>query len=69
MIKLSQIIHSKQVQKKKKKKKKIPSFIQNQTPPTISKNHSYENFQLQSIRDLDFLRWVQIFTIKVYQPK
>ena len=53
MIKLSQVIHSKPVQKT------IPSFIQNQTPPTISYSYTKTiagkifNFK-QSIRDLDF---------------
>ena len=53
MIKLSQIVYSKPV------KKTITSFIQNQTPPTISYSYTKTiagrifNFK-QSIEDLDF---------------
>ena len=53
MVNLSQILHSKPV------KKSIPSFIQNQTPPTISYSYTKTiagkvfNFK-QSIKDLDF---------------
>ena len=53
MINLSQILHSKPV------KESIPSFIQNQTPPTISYSYTKTiagkifNFK-QSIKDLDF---------------
>ena len=53
MVNLSQILHSKPV------KKSIPSFIQNQTPPTISYSYTKTiagkvfNFK-QTIKNLDF---------------
>ena len=53
MVNLSQILHSKSV------KKSIPSFIQNQTPPTISYSYTKTlagkvfDFK-QTIKDLDF---------------
>ena len=53
MIKLSQILQSKSI------KRVIPTFIQNQTPPTISYSYTKTiagkifNFK-QSIKDIDF---------------